>query len=231
MHSVLSVGMLLICGSVLAESDFSMNWKELRAKNLELGVPAAQVDQTLETCRKRGLSARDADVLLCSAYIARAESLPFGCIYTRIEEGLAKQVEVSRVTSAAELRLNCLRQARELTTHLYGESTDGRGGGPAHLLEHAAMALESGLPSDVLQEVFLRNGRRRIGRLAHVVEAAETLQLAGLAPDQIQRVMIDFLDRDLTRNEVMRAIRVLRDGLAAGGSFENVYAALWVLSE
>jgi hypothetical protein len=233
MYNVLMVGLLLMCGRVLAGPDASDSaaWKALREKNSRPDVSATRVDQTLDSCRRRGLSAKDADELLAAVYTARAEHLPVGCIYDRIEEGLAKQVEVARVASAAKIRLECLRKAGVITASIYGDSPGGQGGGPAHLLEHVAMALESGLPDDVLTEMFRHNGRRRIGRLTHVVEAGETLQLAGLAPDQIKQVMIDFLDRNLNRSEVMRAVGVLTDGLSAGKSFENVYANLWVVPD
>ena len=90
------------------------------------------------------------------------------------------------------------------------------------------MALESGLPEAVLQEIFVRGGGRRYGRLSHVLEAAETLQLAGLDPKDTQHVMNDCLDRELNRMEILRAVDYILAEYRKGRDFQVIHDRLWV---
>jgi hypothetical protein len=90
------------------------------------------------------------------------------------------------------------------------------------------MALESGLPAEVLQNIFSRPGGLRYGRMAHVVEAGEVLHLAGLRPSDVQQVMNDCLDRNLDGAATLRVVDVILSGRREGKSFESIYAALWI---
>ena len=231
MHRVLVASLLLACGGVWAAPPGPGDWQALRGKNLALGVSGDRIDQTLDACRKRGLSAQEADRLLTATYAAKTENLPADCIHARIGEGLAKQISVPQISEAAQARLDYLRQARELVSLLRkGSPEGGRGGGPPHLVEHVGLALESGLPPEVIQAVFTRKGPLRLGRLAHVVEIGEALHLAGFQPQQVQRIMTDLLDRNANRPEMVRVVGVLKAGLSDGKDFETLYASLWVRS-
>ena len=202
----------------------SRNWEELREKNLSCGLAAKRIDQALTACRKSGLTVEQTDALLCPVYSAQTEALPGSCVFLKIEEGLAKQVPADQVRSAAVTRLECLRRADQLVMAV----RQGRGGQHNHLVMHTCMALESGLPETVLQNVFSRPGGFRYGRLIHVIEAGEALQLAGLAPKDTQHIMNDCLDRDLNGSEVMRVVELFQQGLQAGKDFDTLHNALWV---
>ncbi len=225
----MALALLLLCGSVRAshEKNPSKDWKALREKNLQLGFSSGRVDQTLAGCRKCGLSLQETEALLCPVYAAHDESLPAECILIKIEEGLAKQVNPTNVEVAAEARLDCLRRANRILSGV----REHPGGEHAHLLSHMCMAMESGLPESVLQDVISRPGGFRYGRMIHVVEASETLQLAGLAPEQIQHLMNDFLDRDLNRMEIMRAVDFILEELAKGRGYPAIHSELWVRSD
>jgi hypothetical protein len=117
----------------------------------------------------------------------------------------------------------------------HGEGRPGHGQGETHggdrrLVARTAMALESGLPEEVLQEVFGRHGGWRYGRMIHVMEAGETLQLAGLDPQDTKRIMMDCIDRDLNRMEIQRAVGCIVGEYRNGRDFESIYAGLWVSS-
>ncbi len=230
MLNILLLG-AVITGSALAApgGHGPRNWSELKGKNACLGVTTEQVDQTMDVCRLRGLSVADADRLLAPVYAAKAENLPVGCIYEKIDEGLAKQVGITNILMAAEARLACMRQAKVMVS-MIPEVGEGHGAGPAMLLENTGMALESGLDPEVVTNVFQHNGHRKLGRLAHAMEVAETLHLEGFEDEDIRRVLIDFLDRNLNRHEMFRAVGVLKRGLAKGLDFETVYATLWISS-
>ena len=42
--------------------------------------------------------------------------------------------------------------------------------------------------------------------MVHVLEAGETLQVAGLDTKHTRQIMMDCLDRDLNRMEILRAV-------------------------
>jgi hypothetical protein len=219
------VGLLLgsAMGTSLAES-LSMDWKSLREKTLVLGLSTERVDQALDRCRRNGMSVADTETLLSPVYTAYAESLSADYMFLKIEEGLAKQVDAKRVVVAAESRLVHLRQAKQLVLG------DGQQHGRGHqqLTIRICMALESGLPAEVFQHILNRPGRLRYGRMVHVVDAGETLYLAGLTPSNIQQIMKDCLDRDLSGPEILRVIDMVLQGHRDGKSFESIYATLWV---
>ncbi len=220
---------LLTC-SVRAECDScgSESWETLKGKNASSGATKEMVDHTLDICRKRGLSPTDADKLLQSVYAAKAESLPFGCICEKIDEGLSKQVPATNILVAAEARLSCMRQAKEIISQVVRGNFEDHGKGLSRLVENTGMALESGLDPAVVSAVVAHNGQKQLGRLAHVMEAAERLHLENFEDQDIQRVLFDFIDRNLNRHEIFRAVAVLEDGVARGKDFDEVYAALWV---
>ncbi|MBT3396058.1 MAG: hypothetical protein HN423_02620 [Alphaproteobacteria bacterium] len=221
---------LLLCGvaSGSAEPSASKDWKALCGKNIQLGLDAERVNQMVGHCRKMGLSTRDAEKLLAPVIAAGEEALPTECVFIKIEEGLAKQVDAARITAAAEARLECLRKARKL---LSANSSGRGGGGPPHLITRICIVLESGLPEEVLQEIFTRPGGFRYGRLVQVLGAAETLHLAGLDPKNTQQIMNDCLDRNLNRSEVLRVVDYVVAEHRKGSDFKAIHAGLWVRSD
>jgi hypothetical protein len=225
MHSAVAAGLLIGAAAWAGPGNQpSGDWDALRNKNLSCGFAAEQVDKTLSTCRKRGLSVSEADALLCPVYAAEAEELPAACVFLKIEEGLAKGVPADQVRATAEQRLDYLRRADELVQAV----RQRRVAQHEHLVTHTCMALESGLPETVLQNVFNRPGGFRYGRLIHVIEAGEALQLAGLAPGHIQHIMIDCLDRNLNGAEARRVVEIFQTGLKAGKPFDVLHDSLWV---
>lgn len=177
-------------------------------------------------CRKGGLNAQEADALLCPVYTARKEALPADCILSKIEEGMAKGVDAERVAAAAEVRLAHLRTAQILLNENQPRRR-GRMGGPPHLLTRTGLALESGLPEEVLRAVFKRNGGARMGRLVHVVEAGETLQLAGLEPQDTRQILFDCIDRKLTPPEIQRVVDHVLSEHGQNLPFPEIRRQLW----
>jgi hypothetical protein len=228
MRSVLTIG-LLLCGMVLAEpvENPSKDWKTLRAKNLSQGFSEERVDEAIGACRSSGLTIAETEDLLCPVYAAQAESLPADCVFLKIEEGLAKSAPSKMVRDAADERLNCLRKADAMILSV----RDKRGGQHAHLVSHTCLALESGLSEESLLKLFSRPGKFRYGRLIHVVEAGESLKLAGLSNDQTLLIMNECRDRDLTGAEIFRVVDVIKSGLHEGTNFDVLHSTLWVHSD
>jgi len=226
----IGIASLLFCGAAIAGQDgaATCTWKTLEGQKHRLGLSEERLGTMLEQCRRSGLSAEDADALLASVYAAQDEALPAEAVFTKIEEGLAKKAAVDQVIAAAEVRLGYLRRANQLAA--VQSPVEGHGGGQ-RLVVRTAMALESGLPEEVLQEIFNQYGGRRYGRLGHVLEAAETLQLAGLDAQDTKQIMTDFLDRGLNRMEILRAVDYVLAERRKGSDFNEIHAKLWVRSD
>ncbi len=200
-------------------------WQSLCDKNSHLELDAERVTQMVGHCRKKGLSTLDTEQLLAPVLAASKESLPAECVFIKVEEGLAKQVDMARILAAAEARLECLRKAKKLAA----SNSSGHGSeGPPRLISRICLALESGLPEEAVQAILNHSGGRRPGRLVHVLDAGETLHLAGLDPKHTQQIMNDFLDRDLNRAEIRRAIDYVLTERRNGQSFETLRAKLWL---
>lgn len=200
------------------------SWEALRAEILKLGLSIERVDHTIAACRENGLSVGNAEDLFCPVYTAHEAGLPTGCLFIKIEEGVAKGIAWQEVHAAADRRLECLRVADSLVMTVRGI----RGEQHRHLVMHICMALESGLPEEVIAAVLQRPARFRYGRMIHVIEAGESLQLAGLEPAQTLKVMNDCVDRDLNCSEAMRVVDFFQRGLLEGKDFDSLYSSLWV---
>lgn len=242
---------LIISGSTYAQTNEEclVDWAGVHCRNVDMGFSEEQVEHLLNTCRRRGLNAEQADELLRSVYTAHDEGLPAGNVCIKVEEGLAKEIPPERIAQAAQVRLKYLREAAELVAaiqrkggtgkgpgngrgnglgaHNGGGGGHGSGEGPANLVENICVALESGVPVDVFERVFAQADRTRMGRVVPVVEAAEALQLVGLKPEQYQLVLMDFVKKDLNRRQILIAVAQIEKELTDGKDFESVYQALW----
>lgn len=231
MHRII-VASLLLCGAARAEpcGTNACNWKALERQRRHLGLSEERLETMLEQCRKSGLSAAEANALLTPVRAARDESLPAEAVFTKIEEGLAKKAALDRVEEAARLRLDCLRRANRLVAPVGSDDRHGQGhgGGRQQLILRTAMALESGLPDAVVQAVFDRFGASpRYGRLSHVMEVGETLQLAGFDPTDTRQIMFDCIDHNLNRMEIQRAVDYILRERRKGRDFKAIRADLW----
>lgn len=224
MFKAVTIG-LLFCGIVVANpaEQPSKDWKQLRARNLSVGLVEERVDWTLGACRKNGMTLEETGELFSPIYAAQAESLPAECVFLKIEEGLVKGVPWKSVRAAGEQRVESLRMADQMIM----KARTHRGGQHAHLVSHTCLAMESGLSAEALSTLFSRPGRFRYGRLIHTIEAGESLKLAGLSNEHTLLIMNECLDRDLTCAEIFRVVDVFKSGLRNGSDFEALHATLW----
>ena len=220
---------LLFCSAALGADDAvcSKGWKTLYEKNSKLGLTGERIDHALGRCRNSGMTLQETDMLLYPVSIARSESLPVESMLNKIEEGLAKRVDAKQLAVALEARLENLRRAARLIP----SSRPGGGGNPQRLITQVCMALESGLPEAVLKELFEHLGGFRYGRLVHVVEMGETLQLAGLDPQNTKQIMDDCLSRQLNRSEMVRVVDYLLEEHRKGRAFKTIHSELWIHSK
>lgn len=156
---------------------------------------------------------------------ARSQNLPTAALTLRLEEGLAKNIDPVRLVASLQARLSTLVQARAMAQPAHYALEPGSPGDD--LLVAVALALESGVAADNLAEVLRRGNGQATLRIASIVEAGESLQLAGIDSETTRNLMNDCMDRDLRRMEVLRAVRYAiqqhRDGV--GGA--DIRRSLW----
>lgn len=182
-------------------------WEVLRQERA--GTPEA--NQVLRL-RQRDFSIDQVRQTLACLDEARQQRLPTAPLALRLEEGLAKNADPQPIVNALQLRLRTMVHARAMLDNSPYESH-----GEA-LVAVIGRALESGLPAQDLAAALQRKNGQAIPRIQSIIEAGESLHLAGLDPETTRTLMGDFLDHDLRRMEVLRAVRYSirqhREGMA-----------------
>ena len=195
------------------------------------GNKQLDAETRIRKCGKlHNLTDEEIEKLVASIGPVLKEQLPSNCVCIKIEEGLAKNVEIDRIVGAVKTRTDFLLQAKQL---LERHNSKGKQAGGAknsarnRLTEGIGMAMESGVSASVFESVLEHSAQLRIGRILPIIEAAELLQLAGLSSEQIQQLLTNFVDRDLKPREVSNAVEQVLKELAKGKTFDEIFAALW----
>ena len=202
-------------------------WRMLEKRQAEFGLSEARIAAMLAQCRKSGLSADAANILLEPVLEANRDKLPAECVFTKVKEGLAKQISVEQIVAVARERLECLRRARKLLAAADSPDRGDRMSEPPGLVAQVGLLLEEGFPESALEELLRRYGGRCYGRLLHVLEAGESLQLAGIAPEHTEQFMDECLKRHANWPEIRRAVEYILLESRKGRPFEAIHAGLW----
>ena len=192
-------------------------------------APPAQTDAAdaafIPRLQQHGFTAEQTTQVLACLADARRQGIPATALTLRLEEGLAKNIEPARLLAGLQARSRAMLQARTL---VQTANYDMVPGGPCDdLLLATGLAIESGVPAADLGGVLQRGGGRFALRMASIVEAGESLYLAGVDPDTTRALMNDCLDRDLRRMEVLRAVRYTIQQHRGGMDGDNIRRALW----
>jgi hypothetical protein len=175
--------------------------------------------------RQQGFTPDQARQTLACLTEAQRQEVPLPALTTRLEEGLAKKAEPQTVMAAVQTRLRVLTQARTLlqAAH-YGTVPEL----PRNeLLTATGLALESGVPADDLASTLQRGQGQNALRLKSIIEAGESLRLAGVDRATTQSLMNDCLERNLRRMEVIRAVHYSIQQHRGGMDGENIRRSLW----
>ncbi len=221
--SALVVGLVLsgFCGVAAATP---VRWNDLVAAGEAAGLPRARVTATVQRLADAGLTVPEGAEVMAPALEAARAGLPAGPVLAKVDEGVLKRVSPGAVAAAARNRLGALTSARDLLETAGYTAGPGAGRG---VLVAVALALESGLPPSALAPVLAAGRGRPFGQVKAVVEAGETLHLAGLAPDTTRSLMLDFLERNLRRPEVFRAARWARERHGSGMRGDDLRRSVW----
>jgi hypothetical protein len=215
----LALGTWLLAATALwAQS--SDPWTLLQQENAD-SVVAAYVPRL----RQRGFTAEQAGQTLACLANARRQGVPATALTLRLEEGLAKNVDPPSLLAALQARLGTMVQARSMVQAAHYDMTPGS---PCdELLTATGLAAESGVPVEDLSAILQRGNGQSALRIQSVIEAGETLHLAGIDPATTRNLMNDCLDRGLRRMEVMRATRYAIQQHRGGMDGERIRQTLW----
>ncbi len=192
---------------------------------LQTDYPDATSARFVPRLRQRNFTPEQARQTLDGLAEAQRQGLPVSALSLRMEEGLAKNIEPALLLTALQDRLHVMTQARDLlqASH-YDVSTDSPCG---ELLLATGLAIESGVPAEALSTVLQRGNGQSSLRIQSIVEAGESLHLAGMDPETTQALMNDCLDRDLRRMEVLRAVRYSIQQHRGGMNGDHIRRSLW----
>ncbi len=175
--------------------------------------------------RQQGFAIEQARQTLTCLAEAQRQGVPATALTSRLDEGLAKKAEPQAIATALQARLRVMTQARGM---LQAARYDAVPDEPRNeLLTATGLALESGVAAEDLGAVLKRGGGQAALRVKSVVEAGESLHLAGVDRPTTQALMNDCLDRNLRRMEVLRAVRYSVQQHRGGMSGENIRRSLW----
>lgn len=179
----------------------------------------------VQRLRQGGFSSDQARQILGLLAEAQRQEVPAATLTARLDEGLAKKAAPQAIVSAVETRLRSMTQARAMVRTAEYDAV------PAavrdELLIATGLALESGVAADDLQTVMRRGNGQAALRTKSVVEAGETLHLAGVDRETTRMLMDDCMQRNLRRMEVLRAVRYSIQQHKSGMNGENIRRSLW----
>jgi hypothetical protein len=179
----------------------------------------------VQRLRQHGFTVEQARQTLACLSEAQSQQVPTSALTTRLDEGLAKKADPQAITTALQARLRIMTQAR---TMLHAASYDAVPDEPRNeLLTATGFALESGVAAEDIGAVLKRGNGQSALRVKSIVEAGESLHLAGVDRATTQSLMSDCLDRNLRRMEVLRAVRYSVQQHRGGMSGENIRRSLW----
>lgn len=175
--------------------------------------------------RQRGFTDEQTRQAFSCLADARRQGIPITALTLRLEEGLAKNVAPQNLLAALQTRLRFMLQAQTMVQAAnYDMAPDSPGD---ELLVATGFATESGMSADDLAAVLRRGNGQSARRIQSIIEAGETLHLAGVDPATTRTLMNDCLDRDLRRMEVLRAVRYTVQQHRGGMDGDNIRRSLW----
>lgn len=200
----------------------SGDWNVLVEQGARLGMNQKHVAAVVEKMKAAGFSLEDAGILLGAAFEIRRQELPAAAVMLKIEEGLAKGVEVERLKTAIARRAQTTLAAARLVQETRG-ATSCEGG----LVTAVACALESGLSEAVLRPLLSGSQDLGAGRMRGAMESGELLFLNGFSEEAAGQLASDFLGQQMRRGEMSRATRFAIEQIRQGIPPDEIRKKLW----
>ena len=205
----------------LGDGPDGTTWESIVQEGRRSGLPARQIEAIADRCRRRNMQPGALQEMLAPALKGARAGLPTLHIVAKIEEGVVKNAPVA--ATAARTRLRHTEQSRLLLAPHF--EPDKRG--VDSLTVATALAIESGVPDSALRNALGHSAGKSPGQMKTVIEAGETLFLAGLEAESIGSLLVDYLQRDLRRSEILRATRYARHRHRERGGSPAARRELW----
>lgn len=199
-------------------------WGPVLEEGAREGIPAGPLEHAVAHLAQAGFTPETARTSLQTALETARSGLPAEPVLAKIAEGSLKGASADDLVQAGRARLEALVRARDLLAHSGHPDGADRGRG---LLIATALALESGIPPAPLGVALARGAGLPPGQVMAVVEAGEALHLEGLDAQTVKELMVDCLDRNLRRPEILRVVSFAREQHRLGLNGPAVRAALW----
>ena len=206
-----------------AEDPATGDWADLARTCAQAGLDTRDTERIMERCRELEFSPQSVRAMLTPACNAALAGMTVSAVLAKIEEGLGKNAPPSAIAEAARNRFRHMEQARTMTQ----KHRDISKRGEQEVVCAVALARESGVSDAVLEEVLDKGRRRRAAEMRAVVEAGETLALRGFGLEANRTMMVDCLERNLRRTEIVRTVRYAVQRHGAGMEPRAIRKGLW----
>ncbi|MBI5445706.1 MAG: hypothetical protein HY900_31380 [Deltaproteobacteria bacterium] len=188
------------------------------------GIDRDRLDRIVSQFQRLGVTPEQGREILQPALEAARSGLPSRTVLNRINEGLLKRVPPEAIAAASRKRLESLRSARRLLLSTWGPATFKQA---KPFIASLGLALESGLPPQVVTDVLTRGRGKNPAEVKSVIEAGEALQVAGFDPEVLLALLRDCLDRDLHHADVLKVVRFAVERKRQGQDDRSIREALW----
>jgi GH24 family phage-related lysozyme (muramidase) len=178
-------------------------WSDIVERGRAAGVDATTLQSVMQSCRERGLTAAQTLVVVTPAFEVAREKLPSSFVLEKIMEGITKQVDEEILIQAAVRQATAMKRGHQLLHETLGEPSCRHD----ELLIAIAHGLESELPEPLFRAVLPSCRNMGFNRLQTLLGAGEMLKLGGVSTNEIQRLLLDFAQRNLGRGQMLRAVQ------------------------
>jgi|GEM_PF-2987718 len=223
-HVFIAVGLFLLsfCQTGNASQDANPpTWSELEQECFESHADPGKIRDVISRCRARDIDPRDARDMLDPLLEACRTDLPSDFMISKLEEGLAKGVQCERIAAALRTRLDLMRTTRKLMPSADGETSDDT------IIIAGARAMESGIKEDDMRIVFESSETEHPRDMAFILEAGESLRLAGFESEDIPPILVNCMERNLRHVEIRRLIRFATQQRKRGIDAETISESIW----
>lgn len=193
-------------------------------EGVRAGIDRARLEAMVGRLNRSGCSAEQGRQILYPAFEAARAGLPSDAVLAKVEEGLLKRASPPALAEASRRRLEALRTAKHLLSAANFSPVSPRA---RPLLVSTALALESGLPEQILASTFRRARGRPRSQVRSVVEGGEALWLARLEPPVVDALMADCVSRNLGHEDVLRVVRFATEKKRQGMAGPAIRESLW----
>ncbi len=180
--------------------DFDWNWAAEKCGSMN--IAENRVLELGKCCERSGIENADIQEMFDFVFNQGRDNFAVSLLLEKMEEGFAKGVPVGLIKQAMNTRQKAIVAAQRIISH-----SDMDAEKSAALLGPVVYALESGVASLVLTDVFQQGREISSGTVKVCIEASEILRLSGVDEDGIKKILVESLDQNLANAEILDLAR------------------------